>query len=363
MMNVGRPTLFSLVLVGALFVGCTSNKSESPAPGTSAASAAKVVNLAIWSNYISKDYLEEFEKQSGIKVIVSNYSSNEELLGKLQAGATGYDVAVPSDYMVFVMAKLGLLTELDQKKISHFSDIEANASGAEYDPKNQYSIPYGRGLTGIAYNKEVVKDPIQSWKDLFENEKYSGRISLLDDVRESIGAALKWKGHSINSIDSTELAEAKGILVSARKRIKAFNSEPVPLLLSGEVVLAHAYSSDALKARKLSAGKIEFVIPKEGASQWVDCLVIPKGSPHQDQAHQLINFFLQARVAASRTEFFFVSPVIKGVKALLPIALQNDPVLFPPPTRWKDFESAHDLGEKGVDWDRVWTEVKASVGA
>jgi spermidine/putrescine transport system substrate-binding protein len=183
MMSARRPTLFLLLLVGALLSGCTSKKSENSTSELAAGSSAttspsgKVVNLAIWSNYINKEFVEEFEKQSGIHVVISNYSSNEELLGKLQAGATGYDVAVPSDYMVFVMAKLGLLTELNLSKISHFAEIESNARGAEYDPKNQYSVPYGRGLTGIAYNKEVVKDPVKSCKDLFENEKYSGRIS------------------------------------------------------------------------------------------------------------------------------------------------------------------------------------------
>lgn len=377
MMNAGRPTLFwrlirtcSWALLagvsgGVLFFGgCTSREGTPSSPGASAApSGERVVNLAIWSNYISKDFLEEFEKQSGVRVVISNYSSNEELLGKLQAGATGYDVAVPSDYMVFVMAKLGLLTTLDRAQISQFGEIEPGAKGGAYDPTNQFSIPYGRGVTGIAFNKEVVTEPVLSWKDLFENEKHAGKIGLLDDVRESIGSALKWKGHSINSTDPAQLAEAKSILVSAQKRIKAFSSEPVPLLLSGEVVMAQAYSSDALKARKLSAGKIDFVIPKEGTSLWVDCLVIPKGSPHQKEAHQLINFFLQARVAASRTEHFFVSPVVQGVRALLPEVLQKDPILFPPPARWKEFESVRDLEDKGTEWDRVWTEVKASVGA
>ena len=375
MMHAGRPTLFwclpwtfSWALVGALALGGCTSKDQTAGVGSTggAATAApqeRVVNLAIWSNYISKEFLEEFEKQSGVKVVLSNYSSNEELLGKLQAGATGYDVAVPSDYMVFVMAKLGLLTALNRAEIPQISEIEPDAHGGQYDPNNQYSVPYGRGVTGIAFNKEVVKEPITSWKDLFENEKYGGKISLLDDVRESIGSALKWKGHSINTTDSGQLAEAKKIVVSAQKRIKAFSSEPVPLLLSGEVVIAQTYSSDALKARKLSAGKIDFVIPKEGTSLWVDCLVIPKGSPHQKEAHQLINFFLQARVAASRTENFFVSPVVKGVRGLLPAALQKDPILFPPPARWKEFESIRDLEEKGTEWDRVWTEVKASVGA
>lgn len=362
MLLAGRPTLFCLILLVSALVGCSSDDSVT-SDGKSNPEAQKVVNLAIWSNYISKDFLDEFEKQSGIKVVVSNYSSNEELLGKLQAGATGYDLAVPSDYMVFVMGKLGLLNELDRSKLSHFADLEADAMGAQYDPQNLYSVPYSRGFTGIAYNKEVVKEPITSWKDLFDNPRYSGRISLLDDVRETLGSALKWKGHSMNSVDVNELAAAKAILIAAQKQIKAFSSEPSSLLASGEVVIAQAYSGDTLKVRKATAGKIDFVIPKEGTSVWVDCLVIPKGSPNVDSAHKLINFLLSAKIAASRTENFFVSPVIKGVKALLPSALQKDPIVFPPPVRWKEFESIRDLGEKGSDWDRIWTEVKASVGA
>jgi spermidine/putrescine transport system substrate-binding protein len=337
--------VFVLALIG--FSSCTHHAEP------------KVVNLAIWSNYVSPETMAAFEKKTGIKVQMSNYSSNEELLAKLQAGASGYDVVVPSDYMVFAMSHLGLLQKLDYAKIPNSSEVSAQFLKKGFDPSNEFSVPYDWGTTGIAINTSSYKGQIKGWKDLFNNPDLAGKMTLLDDVRETVGAALKSLGYSLNSKNPAELAEAKELLFKVRPRVKAFTSEPMMPLVNGETAVAHAYMSDALQARKQTGGKIEYIIPEEGATLWIDNLVIPKGATHVEEAHALINFLLEAHSSAATVMSVFVAPTGKDTLALLPTELQNDPALFPKGAVLEHLEMLQDLGDSLSQWDRIWTEVKA----
>jgi spermidine/putrescine transport system substrate-binding protein len=319
----------------------------------------KVVNLAIWSNYVSPDTLGQFEKKTGIKVQMSNYSSNEELLAKLQAGASGYDVAVPSDYMVFAMSHLGLLQKLDYKQIPNSSEVSGKFLKKTFDPSNEFSIPYDWGTTGIAVNRSLYKGQIKGWKDLFNNPDLAGKMTLLDDVRETLGAALKSLGYSLNTKNPAELAKAEELLFKVRPRVKAFTSEPMMPLVNGETAVAHAYMSDALQARKQTGGKIEYIIPEEGATLWIDNLVIPKGAAHVEEAHDLINFLLEPHSNAATVMAVFVAPTEKDTVALLPPDMQKDPALFPQGAALDHLEMLEDLGGALAQWDRIWTEVKA----
>lgn len=157
--------IFPVVMLLLSMAACTK-KEESTGAGTDA-KQNRVVNLAIWSNYITPEMVGEFQKRTGIKIQISNYSSNEELLGKLQAGATGYDVIVPSDYMVFVMAKLKLLRKIEYSKIPNAQNLNSRLKNKPYDPSNTYSLPYGWGTTGIAVNRSLFKGEVAGWKDLF----------------------------------------------------------------------------------------------------------------------------------------------------------------------------------------------------
>ncbi len=329
------------------FSSCTQKSAE-----------PKVVNLAIWSNYVSPETMAAFEKKTGIKVQMSNYSSNEELLAKLQAGASGYDVVVPSDYMVFAMSHLGLLQKLDYAKIPNSSEVSAQFLKKGFDPSNEFSVPYDWGTTGIAISNSY-KGKIKGWKDLFNNPDLAGKMTLLDDVRETLGAALKSLGYSLNSKNPAELAKAKELLFKVRPRVKAFTSEPMMPLVNGETAVAHAYMSDALQARKQTGGKIQYIIPEEGATLWIDNLVIPKSATHVEEAHALINFLLEAHNSAATVMSVFVAPTGKDTLALLPTDLQNDPALFPKGAVLEHLEMLQDLGESLAQWDRIWTEVKA----
>ncbi len=355
-------TLVVLFLASFVTLHCTQQSKQPSSTDNLAAQPApqsRVVNLAIWSNYLAPDLFTQFEKKTGIKIQLSNYSSNEELLAKLQAGASGYDVAVPSDYMIFVMAKLGLLQDLDFSQLPNSKSLDPNFLKKPYDPQNQYSVPYNWGTTGIAINRTLYSGEVKGWKDLFEKPDLAGKFSLLDDAREVLGAALKAQGYSLNSKNPSELMKAKDLLLKARSRIKAFTSEPKMPLINGEIAVTHVYMSDALQARRTTGGKIDYLVPEEGGTLWIDNLVIPKGARNIKEAHEFINFLIEAKSNVSTVTNILVAPANKLAFALLPKELQNDRMLFPTPATLAKCEMIQDLGESLVVWDRIWTEIKA----
>ncbi|MBN8554411.1 MAG: spermidine/putrescine ABC transporter substrate-binding protein [Deltaproteobacteria bacterium] len=346
-----------LALFLVQFSACKTSTSESAAQGSN---EAKVVHLAIWSNFVTDDILQEFTKQTGIQVETANYSSNEELLAKMQAGASGYDVIVPCDYLVLVMSNLGLLSEIDHAKIPNLKSIDAKYMKMYFDPENKFSLPFDWGTTGIAVNRKLFKGKIQGWKDVFDNKALEGKYTLLDDARETLGAALKKDGFSLNSVNGGELGKAKQTLLGAKNHVKGFTSETLMGLVNGEMVVAHAYSSDALQAAAKTNGAIEFVIPSEGATYWVDNVAIPKEAPHKEAAHALINFLLSPQVQAARASKLYVAPVSKEAVALLTPNVRSNRALFPDQKTLSKTEMIKDLGAQLTQWDRIWTEAKAA---
>ncbi len=335
-------------------------KSAAQPAAQSTAPAEQVVNLFIWANYTSPELLAEFTKKTGIKVQESNFGSNEELLAKLQAGGAGFDLAVPSDYMVAVMAKLGLLETLDRTKIPNFANLDPQFLGKTFDAKNEYSVPYAWSITGIAVNKKAYPDPVTSWADLLQNPKAAGKVSLLDDVREVIGAGLKLNGFTLNSTDPAALDKAKQTLLLAKKNVKAFNSSPIDLIKSGDVAIAHMYAQEAMLAARESGGSIEFVVPKEGATLAIDNIVLLKNAAHKDAALQLVNFLLETSANVDFVTRQMAGPVLKDTRSKLPESLKNHPVLFPSPEVLAKFEMMQDLGEATALYDRAWSELKAA---
>ncbi len=342
-----------LVLTSLLaLTSCTAKGPSTDQP--------RVVNLASWSNYVSPELLADFEKRTGIKVQISNYSSNEELLAKLQAGASGYDVAIPSDYMVFAMGKLGLLKPLDFSLLTHSKSLDPKFLKKSFDPENKISVPYDWGTTGIAVNRALYKGEMTSWKNLLQNKDLEGKFTLLDDGRETIGATLKMLGLSLNTKNPSDIQKAKDFLIQTKARVKGFTSEPLMSLVNGETAVAHAYVSDTLQARRKSGGeKIEYVIPGEGCTLWIDNLVIPTGAQHLKEAHEFINFLLEAKSNVSTVMSILVAPANREAFSLLPREIQTNSALFPSSKVMAKMEMMEDLGQATNLWDRVWTEVKA----
>ena len=299
----------TLFILSGVFGFTSCSRTEKPTP---------VVNLAIWPNYISKETIQEFEKTTGSHVQMTNFSSNEELLAKLQGGATGYDVILPADYMVFVLQKLGLVEPLDYSQIPNSQLLDPKFLKRYYDLKNTVSLPLDWGTTGFAVNRSLYKGSLRGWKDLLTQKDLDGKFSLLDDMREVIGAALKALGYSLNSKNPDELQKAKELLLGARKRVKAFTSEPIMALVNKDVAVAHAFMTDALLARQRGGESIDFVLPSEGGVLWVDNLCIPKGAQHIKEAHALINYLLEPKVNADRAMGIFVAPLSLRALSLLP---------------------------------------------
>lgn len=351
-----------LFLSIALF-SCTK-KDETPAPGADSKTAAKPagareVNLSIWANYLTEEQQKTFTAKTGIKLNISNFSSNEELLAKLQSGASGIDVAVPSDYMVEIMSKLSLLEPLKLDQIPNAKEVSADFLRQPFDPANQYSLPYAWSTTGIAFHRDLFKGQIKSWKELFASKEVAGKVSLLDDAREVLGAALKSEGHSVNTTDKKELAAAKAVILKARKGIKMFRSETVDALVNKEVAVAQAYSTDALQAAAKSGGKIEFVIPDDGGAWAIDNVVIAKGAKNAAEAHELINFLLSVENNVEFVKNILAGPVLSKTKDLLPEDVKKNTALFPPAATMKKLERIQDLGDFTQEYEKVWTEIKS----
>lgn len=339
-------------VLGLVFAlqGCTKKESASP--------AAKELHVGIWANYLSDEMKAKFTKETGIGLKVMTYSSNEELLAKVQTGGSGLDVAVPSDYMVEVMTKLNLLEPIEKSKIPNAAHLSKDVLGQAYDPDNKFSLPYSWGTAGIAVNRELYKGPITSWKDLFENPDLAGKYSLLDDVREVTAAVLKMQGQSVNTTDDNALARAKDELVKIRKNVKMFTSDIAEPLKNREVAAAHGYSPDALQAAALPGDKIEFIIPSEGGTRAIDNLVILKGAKDPDSARIFIDFLLRKDNAVTFVTKMRGGPVVDGVRDSLPADLKDNSTLFPSAETQKKFEAIHDLGEKNKAYENIWTAVK-----
>lgn len=350
----------SFLLVPQLFFCVILTLSCTPSNDPSSANQAekKTLNLFIWSNYVSSESLMDFEKESNLKVKVTNFGSNEELLAKLQAGATGYDVVVPSDYMVAVMVKLGLLEPLKRNLIPHWEGLDSQFLGKEFDEKNEYSVPYGWASTGIAYNKKYFPQGLKTWKEFFENPRLKGHVGMLDDTREVFGAALKAKGHSLNSTNEGELKEAQEYLIKNKGQVKAYLVDALQAISTGEVWATQMYSSDAMQAEAKTKGEIQYVIPEEGATFAIDNLAIPKTSRNIEGAHRLINFLISIENNKRFVQKIYAGPVLKATKDKLPESFRKNQNLFPDKSILGRLEMIKDLGEVTNLYDRLWTELK-----
>ncbi len=349
--SVRRWTACVLLALGLLVAG-----------GCGGGTSSNKLHLFIWANYINPEVYQLFEKEFGVKVIEENFDSNETLHSKLRAGVTGYDLIVPSDYKVEALIREGLLAELDLTKIPNLKNISSRFKGLYYDPENKYSIPYMWGTTGIGYNAARVPVPPMSWGDLFEPvrlQAYSQRISILDDPREAIGAALKYLGYSLNSTNPQELEEAKNVLLAQKPHLARYDSETYDdFLLTGDLFLAHGWSGEFAKAR-LENPDIRYIIPQEGGVIWADNLAILKSSKNKELAEKFVDFLLRPEINAKIVNFLRYPSTNEAARAYILPEILNDPGIYPSEEILAKLEWLRDLGEATELYERVWTEVKS----
>ncbi|MDE0299277.1 MAG: spermidine/putrescine ABC transporter substrate-binding protein [Candidatus Poribacteria bacterium] len=315
------------------------------------------LNVFAWANYVSDDIRSAFEREFGARVVVDTFASNEDLLTKLQSGASGYDIVMPSDFMVGVMIEGDLLTELNRDNIPNFRNISPQFLGKYFDPGNLYSVPYTWGTAGIAYDSSKVKPPPDSWTVLWDT-RYSGSFSMLDDQREVIGAALKLLGYSVNTTSLEELAAAKQILLEQKPLVKLYRSEADEILSSGDVDIAHCWSGDAFRAAE-NRPDLRYFIPKEGSTQFIDTVCIPAGAPHKELAEQFIDYLLRPEVNAKITNFTKYGTCVSAAKEYVSEKLRDEPGIYPSEEVLSRMESLIDVKEFTVQYNRAWEEIKA----
>jgi spermidine/putrescine transport system substrate-binding protein len=315
-----------------------------------------------WSEYIDPQIYADFEEEFGVKVIEDTFSSNEELLAKLQAGATGYDVIVPSDYMVTAMRELELLAELNYDNIPNFENIADTFRDPPYDPDNVFCVPYQWGTTGIGYSLDVFEeDPPESWAYLFDPEvasEYAGQISMLNDSREAFAAALSYLGYSINTTDEQELEEAKQLLLQQKEWVATYDSDGFEdLLAANETILGHGWSGDFFAAAE-EAEHVWYAIPQEGGVIWADNLCIPKTAPSKYTAEVFINYLLRPEVGAAITNFTWFGSPNKAAEEFIDAEILEEPAIYPPSEVMDRLEFIRDVGDATTIYERMWTEIK-----
>ena len=320
--------------------------------------AADTLHIYTWADYINPDLVKRFEKENGCKVVIDTFDSNESMYAKLKAGAKGYDVVFPTSYMVKVMNEQGMLLALDHGKLSNAKNVDAGVLTKVYDKKMEHSAPYTLGYAVIAYRTDKVKNVNATWSS-FERTDIPKRMTLLNDMRETLGAALKSLGYSLNSRDEKELATARDVVLKWKKNIAKFDNEGYKSGLdSGEFLLVHGYSGDLWQVAQENKN-IAIVFPKEGVTIGCDEMVIPKSAPNPTLAHALINYLLDGKVSAENMEFMgYLCPNTAGLKLVDKKFLQNPAVTIPADVKEKS-EVIEDLGTDLPKYTKGWDEVKA----
>lgn len=329
---------------------------------------SRELNLYTWVEYIDPAIKDQFEAECGVKINETNFDSNETLLATLQAGGTGYDVIVPSDYMVQIMIEEGMLEELDFSVITNIKNMEPQNINQYFDPEQKYTVPYFWGTSGLAVDTSVVPEPEDSWKMVFEpSPEVCGKISMLDDERETLGAALMYLGYSINDTDQAHLEEAKNLLIEQSKCVKAYDSQTNDdLIVSGETAIAHIWTGDAILAGDPEAGGREgiiYLIPQEGCTIWQDNLAVPVGAPNKYTAMVFINYLSDAEIAAQNAMWVGYGSPNAAAKQFIDPEILADEGIYPPEDVATRLQWIEDVGDALELYDRMWTEFKAAAGS
>lgn len=325
------------------------------------------LNFYTWVEYIDPEIKDQFEAECGVKINETNFDSNETLLATLQAGSTGYDVIVPSDYMVQIMIEEGMLEELDFNVIANIKNMDTTNVNQYFDPEQKYTVPYFWGTSGFAVDTNVISKVEDTWKMVFEpSEEACGQISMLDDERETLGAALMYLGYGINDTDPQHLEEAKNLLVEQSKCVKAYDSQTNDdLIVSGEVLIAHIWTGDAILSGDPEYGGrdgIVYVIPQEGCTIWQDNLAIPVGAPNKYTAMVFINYLSDPEIAAQNAEWVGYGTPNEAAKDFIDPEILADEGIYPPDDVAERLQWIEDVGDALELYDRMWTEFKAGAG-
>jgi len=374
-----KTLIYMIVLVSLVLAACapaTSPPTE-PVVGSGGETSercgdksqlADEIFLYTWVEYIDPDIKTQFETECGVKVTETNFDSNETLLATLQAGGADYDIVVPSDYMVQILISEAMLMELDYNVITNIQHMEPLNVNQYFDPDQKYTVPWFWGTSGFAVDTNVVTNVKDSWSMMFDtNSPYCGKISMLDDERETIGAALMYLGYPINDVDPAHLEEAKNLLIEQSKCVKAYDSQTNDdLIISGETVLTHIWTGDAILAGLPDSGGregIAYVIPSEGCTIWQDNMAVPVGAPNAYTAMVFMNYTQFPEIAAQNAEWVGYGTPNKAAKEFIDPEMLANEGIYPSAEVAESLQWIEDVGPALELYDRIWTEFKAAVGS
>lgn len=332
------------VVLGVSMAGCGSKSSADEKKETSKY-AGEELNIFLWPEYIPDSVIADFEDTYGVTVNVSTYSSNEEMLSKLQNSASGtYDIVNPSDYMVEYMIENNLLAELNRSILTNYDNLDEQYLGQFYDTENKYSIPFAPGEIILTYDKNAVSDEITCLDDIFD-EKYASSIVVLDDPKIVIGMVNKSLGFSLNETDEGNLAKTKERLLGFKDNVYSLKFEATQdMLLSGECAIGYIFNGNTALAQ-MESDDIVAVFPEEGSYIWIDNLCIPADCTKQDLANEFINFILDAEVDAKIREEIPSTDPNKAGWELVSDEIK-DTALTIPEESWNKSEYAANLDEE-----------------
>jgi len=334
-----------------------------PEPESQIEVTSKELNLFVWTEYIPTEWKECYELVYGVSINHDEYSSNEEMYAKLSAGGSTYDLVQPTDYIIGLMIRQGMLQELDKSKLP-MANYDSNYLDLEFDPGNVYTVPYMAGNDGIIYNADAVPNPPASFADLWKPE-YAGRLVLLDDSRVIIGMTLLTLGYDVNTTDPAQLEEAKNKLAELVPGVKLFDSDsPKTALIAGDVDLGVTWTGEAFTAQQENAA-FQYVYPSEGVFLWQDNWAMPTGAPHSDAAYAWINYTSQGNLFWLMLRDF---PYVVPNKAALDYAKANEtelydaymgsPITNVPQAAIDAGHAIEDVGDATPLYDQIWTEIK-----
>ena len=324
-------------------------------PTYAQAKKKSVLNLFCWSEYVPQDVIDGFTKETGIKVNVENYDSNEAMMSKLLGGGSKYDLIQPSEYTIEALVKAGKLDELNLANIPNMKNLDPKYTKMPHDPDGKYCVTWMAGTVGIVINTAKVKEPVTGMKDVFSG-KYKKRIVVLNDAREIVTWAMNTLGLPINEVTPEALEKVKPVLADWLPQIKVYDSDsPKTALLNGDVDLGVVWSGEAAILWKKNK-KFQYMLPSEGAHQFVDSLAIPKGAPNKDNAEKFIDYILRPEVSVLVSNAFpYTNPNAEAVK-LLKKEQRENPASYP--AGEAKLETFRDIGKAAKDIDKLVTDLK-----
>ena len=337
-------TLLSAAIAGAMLLAGCGKKDDT-------------LNLFVWTEYVPQAVLDKFTQETGIKVAMETYSSNEEMTQKLFAGGGNYDLIQPSEYTVEALIKDDYLQPLDHAKIPNLKNLAPEFREMPFDPGNKYSVPWLSGFVGITYNAETVPGPVVGYSDVFTTNN-AGRIVTLDDSRELVSWAMAASGLPINDVTDENLAKIKPLLQDWMSKIKVFDSDsPKTSLSNGDVDIGVIWSGEGALLFNQNP-KFQWVLPAEGFHMFIDSLAIPKTAKNKEMAEEFINFILRPDIGKMiLDEFPYYSPNAEARK-LLSDAERNNPASYPPGLDITKALLFKDIGAQGSKVDELITSLK-----